>query len=88
VRRDTLGDALDHHLASTVTAVEDRDARARGKGLEDQPVRKRNTEAVAKDDVVRMLFFENANHDARHHWPNVRLVPGDGLLDSSPKERR
>jgi hypothetical protein len=32
-----------------------------------------------------MLLLENADHDPRHHLLNVLLVPGEDLLDFSPK---
>jgi hypothetical protein len=84
VRCGALGDALDDPLTSTVKGEEDRDAGARVKVIQDQPVRKRDTRGIRKDDVVGVLLLENADHDSRHHSLNVLLVPGEGLLDFSP----
>src|SRR5260370_10249629 len=37
--------------------------------------------------MVRMLLFENANHDPRCHMFTVILVSGEGLLDFRPTKR-
>ena len=56
MRRGATDDALNDHLGIAVTAVEDREARARGEALYDQPIRKRYTCGIGKDDVLNVLL--------------------------------
>lgn len=58
-------DALDDDPASALAEVGDRDASASAELFDDQPVRERDPGGVAHDEMVRMLFLEDADHHAR-----------------------
>ena len=55
-------DALDDYLASTLAAVGDRDASASAELFHDQPGRERDSSAVAHNEMISMLFLEDADH--------------------------
>jgi hypothetical protein len=76
VRCGATGNALDDHPGSVLSAVEDCDASARGEALYDEPFRERYMRAVSEDEMVRMLLFEDADHDhRRHHVGPVSCCP-------------
>jgi hypothetical protein len=57
-------DALDDDPASALAPVDDRDARAHAELFHDQPGREWDPGGVAQDEMVRVLFLEDADHHA------------------------
>lgn len=56
--------ALNDDLSSALAPVDDRDASASGELFHDQPGRERDPGGVAQDEMIRMLFLEDGDHDA------------------------